>query len=74
MSDHKYIVEALEEVLNKPFYKLLKQIIPVGTISNFLKYKGTADQASANIFTDQIMDDDTKDTDTPDYFLHNAYG
>ena len=74
MSDHKYIVEALEEVLNRPLYKLLKQIIPVGTISNFLKYKGTADQASANIFTDQIMDDDTKDTDTPDYFLHNAYG
>ena len=74
VADHKYIVQALEDVLKRPFYRILNQIIPTGTIANFLKFKGTAEQASAKIFTDQIMDDDVKDTDTPDYFLHNAYG
>ena len=74
VSDHKYIVQALEEVLNRPFYRVFNQIIPTGTIANFLKFKGTAEQASAKIFTDQIMGDDAKDTDAPDYFLHNAYG
>ena len=51
----------------------MKQIIPTGTISKFLKFNGNAEEASHKIFTDQIFDDDTNENDAVDYFLNNAY-
>lgn len=72
-SDHKYIEQAITELLEDPFYELLKQIIPTGTISKFLKFNGNAEEASHKIFTDQIFDDDANENDAVDYFLNNAY-
>ena len=73
-SDHIYIVEALKKALNEKSNQHLKQLLPIGSLLQFMKFKGTAEEASAKIFTDSIFDDDTTDNDAVDFFLHNAFG
>jgi hypothetical protein len=73
ISEYKYIVKAIELLLNQPEYKFLTSIMPRKNLLTLLKAKGTAEEISANVFTDTIESDDSTEYDSVNYFLNNAY-
>ena len=74
ITEHKYIAQAVELVLNRKAFAELKAIMPVGAIINFMQSTGTAEEAEAKIFTDKIMDYEENENESENYFLKNAYG
>lgn len=72
--DYKYISQAFDLIRNDEIYGWLSQIIPNVSIQRLLKAKGTAEELSSKIFTDQIEDDTSTEYDAVNYFLNNAYG
>ena len=72
-SEYTYLVEALHYSLDRPSNKIFKQILPSQNLIQFLKATKTAESPSDRLSTDQIMEDDSTDTDAVDYFLNNAY-
>ena len=72
-SDHKYVVQAINDFINDDLFSFVKDIIPQGSLLNIMKSNESVEEISKEIFTDRIMDDEYEN-DAVDYFIHAAYG
>lgn len=73
-ADHKYFDQIFDIIKKDEIVGWLAQFIPNIPIKRVLQLKGTAEEVSSKIFTDQIEDDDSTEYDSVNYFLNNAYG